>query len=83
MKLLGLGRDQLLQVPECGSRLDAEKLEAILDELHAARRPVLLAVAMFGTTEFGTVDPIHDVVALRESCAKRGFGFSLALENLG
>ena len=80
MTLLGLGREHLLQVPERGMRLDGEALEAMLADLEARRRPVLLAVSVLGTTEFGTIDPVHDVVAAREQFAARGFGFGVHVD---
>jgi len=80
MKLLGLGREQLLQVPETGMRLDAAELQRMLGELHAQRRPVLMTVAVLGSTEFGTVDPVHEMVACREHSAKAGLGFSVHVD---
>ncbi|WP_147653921.1 pyridoxal phosphate-dependent decarboxylase family protein [Vulcaniibacterium gelatinicum] len=80
MKLLGLGREQLLQVPECGMRLDPAALADMLARLQAQRRPVLMAVAVLGTTEFGTIDPVHEVVACRDRCAEAGFGFSVHVD---
>jgi glutamate/tyrosine decarboxylase-like PLP-dependent enzyme len=80
MKLLGLGRAQLLQVPETGMRMDTGELAGILDELRGQRRPVLLAVAVLGTTEFGTVDPVHEVIACRDRAAEAGFGFSVHVD---
>jgi glutamate/tyrosine decarboxylase-like PLP-dependent enzyme len=80
MKLLGLGRDQLLEVPERGMRQDPQALDAMLDELRKRRRPVLLAVAVLGTTEFGTIDPVHDVVASRDRVAADGFGFAVHVD---
>ena len=80
MKLMGLGRDQLLQVPERGMRLDMHAMAEMLDELRASRRPVLLAVAVLGTTEFGTIDPVHEVVDVRDRLAAAGFGFSVHVD---
>ncbi|MEO8160644.1 MAG: pyridoxal-dependent decarboxylase [Arenimonas sp.] len=80
MKLLGLGRQQLLQVPERGMRLDMEAFDQLLGQLRAERRPVLLAVAVLGATEFGTIDPVHEVVARRDRCAVAGFGFSVHVD---
>ncbi|MBS0192820.1 MAG: pyridoxal-dependent decarboxylase [Proteobacteria bacterium] len=80
MKLLGLGREQLLQVPERGMRMDPRALAGMLDELHRQRRPVLTAVAVLGTTEFGTIDPVHEVLALRDEHAARGLGFGVHVD---
>ena len=80
MKLLGLGRGQLLQVPERNMRLDPQALADMLAGLQARRQSVLLAVAVLGTTEFGTIDPVHEVVACRERLAAAGYGFSVHVD---
>ena len=80
MKLLGLGREQLLQVPERGMRLDPDALEAMLEGLRERRQPVLMTVAVLGTTEFGTIDPVHAVVAQRERFSGKGFGFGVHVD---
>jgi glutamate/tyrosine decarboxylase-like PLP-dependent enzyme len=80
MKLLGLGRKHLLQIPERGMRLDPDALGTMLDRLREQRQPVLMTVAVLGTTEFGTIDPVHDVVDWRERCASEGFGFGVHVD---
>ena len=80
MKLVGLGRQQLLQVPERGMRLDPEALHVMIEQLREQRRPVLMAVAVLGTTEFGTVDPVHEVIGCRDAHAGDGFGFSVHVD---
>lgn len=65
MKLLGLGADQLLDVPTVQARLDAGALRAQLEARAAKRLPVLAVVGVYGTTEFGTIDPLHELVAVR------------------
>ncbi len=80
VKLLGLGREQLLQVPERGMRLDPDALAFLLERLRSRRQPVLMAVGVLGTTEFGTIDPIHEIVRLRGECAGAGFGFGVHVD---
>ncbi len=80
MKLLGLGREQLRQVPERGMRLDPGALETMLEQLRVHRQPVLMTVAVLGTTEFGTIDPVHEIVACRTHFANRGFGFGVHVD---
>lgn len=72
MKLIGLGEAQLRQVPEQGMRMRASALDEMLGELHAAGTPVLAVVGVLGTTEFGTIDPVHDIVALRDAWHGKG-----------
>jgi glutamate/tyrosine decarboxylase-like PLP-dependent enzyme len=80
VKLLGLGREQLRLVPERGMRLDTTACAEILRELEIKGVSPLLAIAIFGTTEFGTVDPVHELLALRDRCAARGYGFAVHVD---
>ena len=80
MKMLGLGRDQLRLLPTRGMRLD---MRACAQELAALQRrgsSPLLAVAVLGSTEFGTLDPVHELLALREQAAARGAGFAIHVD---
>lgn len=79
-KLLGLGRAQLGQLPERGMRIDVDAMEAILAQCLRERQPILMAVAVLGTTEYGTIDPIDAVVAARERYAQRGLGFAVHVD---
>ena len=79
-KLLGLGRAQLELLPEHGMRIDVDALEQTLDRCRREHQPVLLAVAVMGTTEYGTIDPIDAVVAARERAAERGLGFAVHVD---
>jgi glutamate/tyrosine decarboxylase-like PLP-dependent enzyme len=80
LKLLGLGRAQLQLLPERGMRLDLDALEATLLDYERRRQPVLLAVAVLGTTEYGTIDPVDGVVDARERSAARGLGFGVHVD---
>lgn len=80
MKLLGLGRAQLRPIASRDMRLDLDALEADLDQCEKNRQPVLMAVGVFGSTEYGTIDPIDGVVALRNRFAARGLGFSVHVD---
>ena len=76
MKLLGLGRAQLRLMPERDMRLDIDAVNDTLLRCERERQPVLMAVGVFGTTEYGTVDPIDGLVDARDAALARGFGFS-------
>ncbi len=80
LKLLGLGRDQLHLLPEKGMRLDADALIETLEHCERERQPVLMTVAVLGTTEYGTVDPVDAVVAARDQFQQRGLGFSVHVD---
>ncbi len=80
LKLLGLGRDQLQLLPERGMRLDTAALEQALADCARDRQPVLLAVAVLGTTEYGTVDPVDAIVDARDRWQSRGLGFDVHVD---
>lgn len=76
--LAGLGSASIWPVPvDRRFRLDAAALRARLRQAAAERRPVLMAVAVCGTTEEGAVDPVHEVVRLREELRAEGLDFFL------
>lgn len=80
LKLLGLGRSQLQLLPERGMRLDVDAMESTLEDCRRDRQPVLLAVAVLGTTEYGTIDPVDGVVDARDRHAALGLGFGVHVD---
>ncbi len=80
LKMLGLGRDQLWLLPTRGMRLDMRALAQTLAELRRRGQSPLLAVAVLGSTEFGTLDPLHELLAQRESATARGAGFAVHVD---
>lgn len=80
MKLLGLGRGQLDLLPTRGMRLDLDALEQHLERCARERTPVLMAVAVLGSTEYGTIDPVDGVLAARARSRERGLGFAVHVD---
>ena len=80
MKMLGLGRAQLALIPGQAMRLDVDALEESLEDCLKLRQPVLMAVGVLGSTEFGTIDPIDRLADVRERMQARGLGLSLHLD---
>ncbi len=80
LKLLGLGRAQLQLLPERDMRLDLDALQTALEQCEREKQPVLMAVAVLGTTEYGTVDPVDGVADARDRFAKRGLGFAVHVD---
>ena len=80
MKLMGLGRARLELVPERGMRTDTDALEEMLARCDRQRQPVLMVVGVLGSTEFGTIDPLHELVAARDRWADAGLGFAVHVD---
>jgi glutamate/tyrosine decarboxylase-like PLP-dependent enzyme len=80
VKLLGLGRDQLELLPTEGMRLDPAALRATLERCARERQSVLMCVAVLGGTEYGTIDPIDQVLAAREAVRADGLDFAVHVD---
>ncbi|HXH61600.1 MAG TPA: pyridoxal-dependent decarboxylase [Fimbriimonadaceae bacterium] len=67
LDLLGLGRDALVRVPvDSNFMMRSEDLRRAVDEVESEGRTILAVVVVAGTTEEGSIDPIHEVVGVRE-----------------
>lgn len=67
MKVLGLGTSHLCPIHvDDHMRMDVGHLVERLEETFSEKIPVLAVIGILGNTEFGTVDPIHEIVAERE-----------------
>ena len=74
--LLGLGQNAVaVQRVDLDARLDLEAVEQALDRAIRRRVPVLMAVAVIGSTEESAVDPLAGLLALRERMRARGLNF--------
>ncbi|MEZ4417971.1 MAG: pyridoxal-dependent decarboxylase [Gemmatimonadota bacterium] len=82
MKALGFGTANLVRIRvDDHMRMDPTHLDEELRSACEAGAPVLAVVGMLGTTEFGTVDPIHRIVEARARCrAERGFDFGIHVD---
>lgn len=71
--LLGYGRRNLVPVEvDPGFRMDPSSYEAALERCFAERRPIIQSVFVLSTTEFGSVDPIPELLAVRDAFRARG-----------
>jgi hypothetical protein len=76
--LLGIGAGNMIDVPvDLDARLDVGGLREILEQCLAAKRPVYTVVCVIGSTEESSVDPISDVLQLREEFRKKGLDFTV------
>lgn len=77
MRLLGIGESGLVRIPTRGMRLDPAALEHTLMVSHKLGQNILCVVGVLGTTEYGTLDPLHEIVAARDRWRARGLGFAV------
>ncbi len=77
VRLLGIGESGLMRIPTRAMRLDPEALEHALAAADKINQTVLCVVGVLGTTEYGTFDPIHELVAARERWHEKGLGFAV------
>ena len=81
MQLLGHGDLQLWYADvDAHMRISPESVGLLLERAYRDRIPVLAVVGVLGTTEFGTIDPLHELVALRDACAPRGQAFAVHVD---
>jgi len=81
LKLLGFGSANLVTVAvDERMRMDATALEQALADAHAAQRPVLAVVGVLGTTEFGAIDPIDELVTMRRRWREQGLDFAIHID---
>jgi glutamate/tyrosine decarboxylase-like PLP-dependent enzyme len=79
-KLTGLGRAQLDLLPTVGMRIDAEALRRTLARFARDRVAVLMCVAVLGSTEYGTIDPVDEVLAARSEAHASGLDFAVHVD---
>ncbi len=73
LDVLGLGRRALISVRvDENFRMHAEELESALDAVEKQGRHVLAVVAVVGSTEEGSVDPVDRIVSLRDARERSG-----------
>jgi glutamate/tyrosine decarboxylase-like PLP-dependent enzyme len=78
MGMMGLGRESLrpIQVDQSG-RMDMVALRAVLDTCLEAKQPVMQVTAVLGSTEESAVDPVADILAIRDEYRALGLEFSV------
>ncbi|XP_015748257.1 PREDICTED: uncharacterized protein LOC107328056 [Acropora digitifera] len=76
--MLGLGRDCLVTVEmDEDARMDTNDLKTILTEKMQQEIPVITVVPVMGTTEEGAVDPLTEILALKDEFKKQGLNFGV------
>ncbi|MGV6851665.1 MAG: pyridoxal phosphate-dependent decarboxylase family protein [bacterium] len=81
MKLLGIGTANLRKIhTRRNMRMNPDSLREQLNLAQAQERSVLAVVGVLGTTEFGTVDPIDDIMQIRDEYEQKGLGFGVHVD---
>jgi len=81
MRVMGIGSASLIKVPLTDSmRMDENELERIVNNLHAQNIPILAVIGVLGTTEFGTIDPIQEIIRVRNEMSDKGLYFSVHID---
>ncbi|NEQ73817.1 MAG: decarboxylase [Okeania sp. SIO2C9] len=76
--ILGIGSSNIINVPiDKDARMSIPELEKILNECLAQKRPVYTVVAVIGSTEESAVDPIQEVLAVRDKFRSLGLEFTI------
>lgn len=74
--LTGIGSNNLVNIPvDARARIYIPALRSILEQHLASSTPIYAVVVTIGTTEEGAVDPLKEVLQLRDEFEKRGLCF--------
>jgi glutamate/tyrosine decarboxylase-like PLP-dependent enzyme/anti-sigma regulatory factor (Ser/Thr protein kinase) len=75
---IGIGAQQVLPIPvDAAYRIDIARLRRELEKARREKRPVVATIGVAATTEEGAVDPMDELVELRDEFAQRGLGLFL------
>lgn len=79
--ILGIGAANVVNVPlDEDARMSIPELRKILERCLVERRPVYTVVAVLGSTEESAVDPLEDILALREQMRAAGLEFTVHVD---
>lgn len=74
--VLGLGLNNVVEIQvDEHFRMDINILEEKINELVEQKIPIMGVVGVLGSTEEGAVDPMHEIIALRDKFEKQGVSF--------
>lgn len=79
--LLGLGRDNLIPVAvDVDARAMVDDLRTKLTRFAKERRPVIASVVVLGSTEQSAVDPLKDMLRLREKFHRQNLSYPIHVD---
>lgn len=78
LALVGMGRNAMRVIKvDLDARMCMVSLREELDKCLSEGQPVMEVVAVIGTTEESSVDPLHDILEIREEYRQLGMEFSV------
>ena len=81
LRLLGMGERQLWKIQTTDEMvIDLDHFRDLLWNANKKRQPVLAVIAVFGTTEFSSVDPIAEIMEYRDQMRRDGLDFSVHVD---
>lgn len=79
--LLGIGQQNVIDVPvDLYARTSVPALRSVLDQCLAERRPVIMNVVVLGSTEESAVDPLADILELRQEYRQAGLNYPIHVD---
>jgi glutamate/tyrosine decarboxylase-like PLP-dependent enzyme len=79
--LTGIGKQNFIDVEiDENARMDMMSLRKKLDERLSKKAPVLTVVAVLGSTEESSVDPLKDIISIRDEYNKKGMNFVIHVD---
>jgi len=77
VNIFGLGESAFWTIPlDDAGKMDCGALEALIEKAKTQNRPILMVVSVAGTTEAGSIDPVHKVLDLLDKY-KQDHGISI------
>lgn len=76
--ILGIGSTNMIDVPiDVDARMDANALDALLNECLEKKQPVYTVVAVIGSTEESAIDPLTKILEIRQKYRALGLEFTV------
>jgi hypothetical protein len=76
--ILGIGSNQMRDVGiDIDARMEIKELRTKLEDCLQEHIPVLAVIAVIGSTEESSIDPLADIVALRDEFREKGLEFNI------
>ena len=76
--VLGIGASSLVNIPvDIEGRMDVGELEKLIEDYYSKRIPIYTVITVVGSTEESAIDPVADVLELRDRYRAKGMDFTV------